>query len=262
MKVGKWDPAERFRRYRRFRKRRQTKLAVSPRPHWITITLGALSPVTAILAVTFTFMGYRLSTESLRISQQALATSQQGVVTSQQSLRVGQRAYLSVKNTEISIADNTAEDHLSLTGEDVGGSLFLRYKFDVANFGNTPADITGVELMFSEFQSPWQFFDWQQKLVPPGAPMVMEPGTQFTVAPSTSLIRAYRDIEIKLLQTYKERQKYLKIPNSGTPFMWTRVESVAVTAKLKYIDVFGDSHSLQWCWRVYVPGDGNPLDLC
>src|SRR5688500_16597831 len=75
---------------------------VADKPHLLTLLVGLLGPVTAILAITFTFMGYRLSSESLRMSQAALATSQQ-------SLQVGQRAYLSIQKTEMDMLDTTGD---------------------------------------------------------------------------------------------------------------------------------------------------------
>ena len=65
---------------------------IADRPHPITIVLALLTPFVAVAAVTSTFLGFRLSTESLRVSQEALETSQQ-------SLRIGQQAYVVIELT-------------------------------------------------------------------------------------------------------------------------------------------------------------------
>jgi hypothetical protein len=80
--------------------------------------------LTALVAITFTFLGYRLSMQSVRISQRALETSQL-------SLQVGQRAYLTVREGHVDVA-------ASGTGQQ-GMVLALAVEFE--NLGNTPAAV-------------------------------------------------------------------------------------------------------------------------
>src|SRR4051794_16154089 len=116
---------------------------VANRPHWVTIVLGILGPLTAMVAVTFTFLGYRLSTQSFRISAEALRTAEQ-------NLRYGQQAYLALRNGRIRMYVTQRPKSLwSLPARLVG----IESTFDIVNLGNTPADITDIKLQVSVDES-------------------------------------------------------------------------------------------------------------
>src|SRR5215204_2529049 len=108
---------------------------VADRPHPVTILMGILGPVVAVLAITFTYFGYQLSMQSLAVSQKALETSQQ-------TLKVGQRAYLVIENSEslIKLVKATYEP----PGAPVVPSLVgdVEQSFNMRNLGRTPASLT------------------------------------------------------------------------------------------------------------------------
>jgi hypothetical protein len=99
----------------------------APRPHWITVALGLLSPVIG-------FVAFWVSLQSYKTAQQALQTSQQ-------SLKVGQRAYLSV--LEVKYSDAQLRVHLK-------------------NSGNTPARIQSLGLRLVAIEEA-KFFDLQNR---------------------------------------------------------------------------------------------------
>jgi hypothetical protein len=91
---------------------RSPQKEVAARPHWITICLGLLSPLIAIVAVW--------------IAIRSLGTNQQ-------AMKVGQRAYLTYRVAVIN--GNEVVEALRKDKD-----FFLRYQVMVTNMGNTPAD--------------------------------------------------------------------------------------------------------------------------
>ncbi len=89
-----------------------TPKKVADRPHWVTIVIGILSPLIAVVAV-------GIAMQSLR--------------TSQQSMKVGQRAYLNYQ-----VAVTNADEIVGKLREDK--DFFLNYQIVVTNLGNTPAE--------------------------------------------------------------------------------------------------------------------------
>lgn len=85
---------------------------VAAKPHWITICLGLLSPLIAIVAVW--------------IAIRSLGTSQQ-------SMKVGQRAYLTY---QVTVTNGNQVVEALRKDKD----FFLTYQVMVTNMGNTPAD--------------------------------------------------------------------------------------------------------------------------
>lgn len=51
---------------------------VAPRPHWITILLGFLSPGLALVALAMSYMSYQTAQSSLSLSQQSLQVGPAG----------------------------------------------------------------------------------------------------------------------------------------------------------------------------------------
>jgi hypothetical protein len=85
---------------------------VAARPHWITICLGLLSPLIAIVAVW--------------IAIRSLGTNQQ-------AMKVGQRAYLTYQ-----VAVTNSNEVVEALRKDK--DFFLRYQVMFTNMGNTPAE--------------------------------------------------------------------------------------------------------------------------
>src|ERR1039457_2121971 len=104
---------------------------VADRPHPITITLGLMSPILGLVAL---FM----SIQSLRLSEAALNTSQQ-------SMKVGQRAYLSITDTVLTIIPSKD------LWKGTPGKLVVQLSLTgiLHNLGNTPASIEKLDTVLA-----------------------------------------------------------------------------------------------------------------
>lgn len=229
---------------------------VADRPHPVAIVLGVLGPTTAILAITFTFMGYRLSIQSLRVSQQSLETSQR-------ALEVGQRAYLFLSNGRVRITYGKSSplsafrEKMGLEEQEELTPSTISIIGQVENVGNTPARILSIRIQFvsKAYQGPFPDFDDGSEPVAPGKFVVLHTETvqnfgdvgrglakslQHTLLPG-ALIALDRLSE----GTDESRRK--------AKAMQTLVDGIdsghyRILGEIAYADVFETRHAMRWCW--------------
>lgn len=214
---------------------------VADRPHPLTLLVGLLGPVTAILAITFTFMGYRLSTKSLETSQESLRVSQESLRSNQQGLKIAQRAYLTARTPifELAAPPNIAED-----------SRIILFGYDLTNVGNTPARINDVSV---DVSIPLPF-------VEQGAKYAHLERTFSTAETSIGRSVAGGDTTRLFHNVWINVSPYgLEVFRRGETgnMTWPIVTKV----RISYADVFMELHEDEWCWRVSAgPGklEGSP----
>src|SRR5689334_9552823 len=90
------------------------KESVAPRPHGLTLLIGLMAPLIAVVALV-------ISLRSLNLGEN--------------SMKIGQRAYLNITKGEVTIKPSDVPPH----GNDV--RIDVSYNFDINNLGNTPAQI-------------------------------------------------------------------------------------------------------------------------
>jgi hypothetical protein len=115
-------------------------LKIADAPHPITITLGLVSPLLALIALVISLSSYRATRESLELSREQIRFAQR-------NLQITQRAYLTIKDGKLQVESNTADTQmLRMAGVPSGPlntasfrAVQLRYDFFIENLGNTPS---------------------------------------------------------------------------------------------------------------------------
>ena len=119
--------------------------AAAPRPHWITVLIGLVSPILGLVALAVSFGGYKISNRSYELSRQSLEMSQR-------SVRIGQRAYLAVSQGRFwtNAALPSKDDPIMIGVHPIS--------YNVSNLGNTPAH--GLKVTFTFVGPPeWKLLD-------------------------------------------------------------------------------------------------------
>jgi hypothetical protein len=107
---------------------REAKPPKSPRPHWITILLGLLSPCLALVSLYFSLNSLDISRTSLDNSTKSLQISAENLANAQRAAEIGQRAYLV----------GTFQLH-GTSWEGGAQAVLLEGSFGISNLGNTTA---------------------------------------------------------------------------------------------------------------------------
>jgi hypothetical protein len=204
-----------------------TSESTAPRPHWITVLLGAMSPVLGIAALLISWRSYAISTNSVLVSEQSLATAQM-------SMKAGQRAYLYVRNS-------SAELTFSNVANPEGVFAGCGIEFDVLNMGNTPATIEAINIKFSHDDS------WTE--APPVPEAFVKDTTHIrdvVIGPKLT-VRLMQGMLFSLTDFGKQRLKRFDL------LTFLRRTFFDIQASFSYTDVFGDSHQVAWAHSCVRP---------
>jgi len=191
---------------------------VAPRPHWITIATGLVGPLVAALALTFSFLGFRISSQSLKVSQDALSTSQA-------SLEIGQTAYVALTDGAMKVESFGTHDDYQL--------ISLKLAFKIANVGNTPADLKQLTLN-PELPAGWSV-------------SALASSKSFVFADDTG-----RHIGDKLAIGYigqrssTELHSFQYALHAPKDAALTRLRLIG---ELRYANVFDHKRVTSWCWE-------------
>jgi hypothetical protein len=193
--------------------------AIAPRPHWITILLGLLSPLLATFAVTVSILGYRISSRSLE--------------TSQKSLAVGQRAYVSIKNGRYDERSSQASKPPYLAP--------MVFSFELFNSGNTPARVDAITLEFSILPG-WRDTADQPFAGANGETVTLTLPDKPQVEAHSSVIVSGEDIFNLTEEAWQHARSTITLTRSGT------LGHVKLHGRVRYQDVFENYHVAEWCW--------------
>jgi hypothetical protein len=191
---------------------------VADRPHWITVVLGLVSPLLAGVALI-------ISLESLH--------------TSERTLEVGQRAYVALQDGKITFSRITLRSPVPSSTVTPGGAeiqagqeqlatMLLSVK--VVNSGNTPAEFTSFIPNFKQLPEGWTLKkkEWEP--------------TQKT-PPS---------LGAKSKSLWEYRESFLLTPQAWSDYSRLGRPGLYFSGELKYLDVFKNKHSVNWCWMTFA----------
>lgn len=217
----------------RLKRRSRGPERTADRPHRITVFTSVVSTIVAFVAIFFSYQSWENSERALE--------------TSQQSLQVGQRAYLAIERSRLTVAAQPA----------IASGWLVRLDFDIRNLGRTPAELKGVEFVFD---------------VPPGWKSVADTTTTPTDPHKRYIWPVLEQSNLRILQNQRigytagamfvvsaaavdtlDRIRQRSPQNETTADEIERTTHYAeVQARLDYTDVFGDSHSLEWPTRTLL----------
>jgi hypothetical protein len=192
--------------------------AVAPRPHWIAIATGLAGPLVACLALIFSFVGFRISSQSLNVSQEALATSQTG-------LEIGQTAYVALTDGTMKIESYGARSDHQLVS--------LKLAFKIANVGNTPADLKRLTL------EPELPAGWSVSALAANKSFIWGDDTGKHIGDKLAIgyIGQHSSTELHEFQYALHAPKDAPLPR------------MRLIGHLRYTNVFGHERVTKWCWQ-------------
>jgi hypothetical protein len=220
------------------------KPKIADRPHFITIGTSVVTAGLTIWALWFT---------------------SQSLKTSRTTLEVGQRAYVSVSDSNLLVDDDAGwirEDRLqeAVTGKSSlkpgNGYLSVAISFVIHNLGNTPAAIKDVRMTYHT-QPGWTPRRLSQGLTAEGNVLVFDHVN--TLGPKDSVAMAFLlRFELERAANRSYRMYLLHIPggisNGEPPFL--------VDAVIHYNDVFKVPWTADWCMVLgTVPGEVISCDV-
>lgn len=194
----------------------------SDRPHRITIAMSALSAVTTLAALVFTFLGFRTSQSSLELSRRAVAISER-------NLTVAQRAYVSVRDGRFTVKEIEVVDSPTRRG------FIVSFSFRLHNAGNTPARILAARYVV---RVPPTWVDPGDN-ANDGEYLILN-DSRWELGQRSEVLRdAHRVFSLttpQALVTFRNDQ------------MW-ELRQVHLIARIDYADVFDERHHQTWCWK-------------
>jgi hypothetical protein len=194
------------------------------RPHPISIRLGLLALIPPAVATV-------------------------ALLVSIQSLKVSQRAYLMASKPTVRLEriDNALSRVPNLQGKHV---VRLSYRFVLHNAGNTPAHLDELHTNF-RFPRYWTYQG--QETTKPGS---IAPRSEITIETGTDAVLSEKDLQLfaKQLQWLKE--------NPLMPIVSYYRDPLIAESHLGYRDIFGEKHSVNWCWTENMRSEYPYPDAC
>lgn len=216
------------------RRARLKQHRVADRPHAITIALGILGPLSALIALVVTasiaYSSWRTATQSLEVAQS--------------NMKVGQRAYLFIENSHSRLLLVKARR------DDVGDSLVgaIEQSFTMRNSGRTPATLHNLTLRFRLPLGWWEGTDSRHRFAKDGDAWVYtQPmGRELPQDGERGFSNAYMfSLSDEAVGAYSHWLKHKTFP--GQTFeTFSKAYPVQVEATLDYTDVFNERHTANW----------------
>jgi hypothetical protein len=218
---------------------------VSPRPHWITIILGLLSPFMALAALGVSLTSYRLSNQSFELSRRTAEFSMA-------SVEAGQRAYVSVTNGTLvayhpegeykTLIDNPPYKGHPEAHQKNWNVIIIAGSFTMHNLGNTPAYIDGLHVTVTnstgDIGGPLRYFEFDPiEHDQIGVSGELGKGADRVAQFGLAALMDDRNFD----QFSKEKKGNAESPATGSGMFFVR-------ARLRFKDVFGREHDASWCW--------------
>jgi hypothetical protein len=194
------------------------KPKIADRPHWITIVLGFISPAVAVAALIISFRSLDMSKETLK---------------------VGQAAYLSIREGRLSAYNRGEQAMASVIPVPLAE---VRYSFVVQNLGNTPARITDIRLRLLQPWG-WQPAEWFQKLTHDR----LVSSSPADIGPKSTVIQS-GSIPVKFPATDVHRIFPSLSPHNSPSRIDDVSMRVELQGRLEYTDIFKQQKDLSWCW--------------
>lgn len=210
------------------------------RPHNLTLLIGLLSPLLAVVALTISLLSFKTSERSVRVSET--------------NMKVGQRGYVRITGGRMLFFHPLALLELPILGDPAPAPsppepqerAGFHFSASLENLGNTPVRFTKLAVQLPR-ETGIQFdqHDLQRDLPP-------ELGQKVRYEWSWSLEGTG---QARVIQgVFKDLQEATQLSRKRGVGRRVTMGSPNFTFSLTYQDVFQEDHTVRWCWTPLIDG--------
>jgi hypothetical protein len=160
---------------------------------------------------------------------------------SEQSMKIGQRAYVVLRNGEFRLSPVRG-------GGNGEGSTEYRFTVQVHNLGRTPASLVDMKLEYHGGKALYRSNSGTRN--PPEQRFTKLIPLSGQIGPGDYVLHSEREFFSVHRQYAEYAAIYDQIPRNQLVDAEILAFGLAMRGSLRYKDVFGEGHTTDWCWEI------------